>query len=257
MLALAVQHACQRANALRGAMEQHIHRLLLLWVLVAGAASALRLAISPVVGQSSSLVIVLPYILLVAAPAISLMLALRWFADGEAMQQPSIRLARVGRWKSIGIDQARRHSLFGANGLMVSLLVGLLLNIPFRAMEYFASMPALAGDVPAWLVVLRAMMTLDLVVMTSLYAITFAAALRHASIFPRLLLFVWLLDMMMQVLTAQLVAAEPGLPAQVGLALGHLLETNVKKLAISVALWLPYLMLSKRVNVTYRLRVPA
>lgn len=257
MLRLAVYHASQRATALRSALEHNLHRLMLAWVMITGFASALRICFSPVVGSSSSIGYVLPYILLVAAPAVSLMLALRWFADGEALSQPAFRLSRLGSWRSVEIAEARRHPLFGANGLMVSLLLGMLINIPFRAMEYFASMPALAGDVPAWLAVLRAMMTLDLVVMTSLYAITFAAALRHASVFPRLLLFVWSLDMIMQILTAQLVAAEPGLPAQVGHALGQLLETNVKKLAISVALWLPYLMLSKRVNVTYRLRVPA
>lgn len=257
MLALAVHHASQRATALRGALENNLHRLLLAWVMIAGFASALRIVFSPAVGQSSGVGYIVPYLLLVSAPAISLMLGLRWFANGEAMPQPSIRLSRLGSWRSVDLAEARRHPLHGANGLMVSLLVGMLANIPFRAMEYFASMPALAGNVPAWLAVLRTMMTLDLVVMTSLYAIVFAAALRHASIFPRLLILVWLLDMMMQVLTAQLVAAEPGLPAQVGHALGGLLETNVKKLAISVALWLPYLMLSRRVNVTYRLRVPA
>jgi hypothetical protein len=238
-------------------MEQHIHRLLLAWVVIAALASGVRLVLSPSTGQALGIGHVLPYILLVSAPAVSLMLALRWFASGEMMPQPAIRLSRIGKWRSVSLAEARRHPLFGANGLMVSLLVGMLVNIPFRAMEYFASMPALAGDVPAWLAVLRTMMTLDLVVLTSLYAIAFAAALRHAAIFPRLLVFVWLLDMMMQVLTAHLVAAEPSLPANVGLALGQLLETNVKKLAISVALWLPYLMLSKRVNVTYRRRVPA
>jgi hypothetical protein len=31
----------------------------------------------------------------------------------------------------------------------------------------------------------------------------------------------------------------------------------VKKVLISVTIWLPYLLLSKRVNVTYRSRVPA
>jgi hypothetical protein len=40
-------------------------------------------------------------------------------------------------------------------------------------------------------------------------------------------------------------------------ALHTLLEGNVKKVLISMALWLPYLLLSTRVNVTYRHRVPA
>ena len=36
-----------------------------------------------------------------------------------------------------------------------------------------------------------------------------------------------------------------------------LLDGNVKKVLISVALWLPYLLMSKRVNVTFRHRVEA
>jgi hypothetical protein len=36
-----------------------------------------------------------------------------------------------------------------------------------------------------------------------------------------------------------------------------LLEGNVKKVLISAGLWLPYLLLSRRVNVTFRHRVPA
>jgi hypothetical protein len=40
-------------------------------------------------------------------------------------------------------------------------------------------------------------------------------------------------------------------------ALHHLLYGNVEKVLISVAIWLPYLLLSRRVNVTYRSRIPA
>ena len=49
----------------------------------------------------------------------------------------------------------------------------------------------------------------------------------------------------------------PGLPPAVASALHTLLDGNVKKVLISVGLWLPYLLLSARVNVTYRSRVPA
>ena len=41
------------------------------------------------------------------------------------------------------------------------------------------------------------------------------------------------------------------------MALGDILDGNIKKVLISVGLWLPYLLLSTRVNVTYRHRVPA
>ena len=150
-----------------------------------------------------------------------------------------------------------RHSLYGAGGIMVSLLVGMLLNVPVRAAEYLAAMPALSGPVPAWLSTLHLMMTLDVVLLTSLYAIAFVAALRRVPLFPRLLVAIWMLDLAMQVLTAQMVAGIPGLPGDVAGALQLLLEGNVKKALISMALWLPYLLLSKRVNVTYRHRVPA
>ena len=47
------------------------------------------------------------------------------------------------------------------------------------------------------------------------------------------------------------------LPGPVGVSLADMLEGNLKKVLISVAIWLPCLLLSRRVNLTYRLRVPA
>ena len=58
------------------------------------------------------------------------------------------------------------------------------------------------------------------------------------------------------IVTARLVVAAGPLPPAISSALHHVLEGNVKKVLISMALWLPYLLLSKRVNVTYRHRVP-
>ena len=197
----------------------------------------------------------LPYILLILAPFASIVLALRWFADGDRQAQPEIRLARVGRWKTVTRSEARLHSLYGAGGIMVSLLVGMLINVPFRALEYLGAMPAITGVVPPWLDILHTMMTLDVVMMSSLYAIAFVAALRHAPMFPRLLVAIWGLDLAMQLATAELVAGTPGLPAPVAEALHNLLDGNVKKVLISIGLWLPYLLLSRRVNVTYRSRI--
>jgi len=59
----------------------------------------------------------------------------------------------------------------------------------------------------------------------------------------------------MQLITAELVVRAGGLPVPVASALHSLLNGNVLKVLISMALWLPYLMLSKRVNITYRSRV--
>jgi hypothetical protein len=118
-------------------------------------------------------------------------------------------------------------------------------------------MPPLAGHAPVWLSTLHFAMTLDVVLFGSLYMIAFVAALRRVPLFPRLLVAIWLADLAMQLVTAQLVAASPDLPSGVAAALTALLTGNVKKVLISIAVWLPYLLLSARVNVTYRHRVPA
>jgi hypothetical protein len=113
------------------------------------------------------------------------------------------------------------------------------------------------GNAPMWGQVLLATMTADVVVMNFLYVVTFVAALRCAPWFPRLLLVVWGMDIMSQLTMAQLIGNTPGLPTTVGNALGTLLDGNVKKVLISVTLWMPYLILSDRVNLTYRSRVAA
>lgn len=244
-----------RAASLLLSIESGLDRIMMSWLLVAGLASALRIATSP--AGHPGIGTVAPYLLLILAPFASMVLALRWFADGDRQPQPEIRLARVGRWRDVSRHEAVRHRLFGAGGIMVSLLIGTLLNVPVRAMEYLAAMPAIAGDVPAWLSVLHTMMTIDVVLVSSLYTIAFVAALRRVPMFPRLLVGIWCLDLAMQIVTAELVANTPDLPASVAAPLQSLLEGNVKKVLISVALWLPYLLLSKRVNVTYRRRVAA
>jgi hypothetical protein len=139
---------------------------------------------------------------------------------------------------------------------MVSLLIGMLLNVPVRALEYLAAMPPVGPVSPPWLSTLRFAMTLDVVLFTSLYMVAFVAALRRAPLFPRLLAAIWLGDITMQLATARMAAATH-LPDRVAVALQGLLEGNLKKVLISIAIWLPYLLLSKRVNVTYRQRVPA
>ena len=100
-------------------------------------------------------------------------------------------------------------------------------------------------------------MTIDVVILSSLYTIAFVAALRRVPLFPRLLVAIWLIDITMQLAIANAVAATDGLPVPVAEALHTLLDGNVKKVFISVCLWLPYLLLSKRVNVTFRHRVEA
>ena len=52
-------------------------------------------------------------------------------------------------------------------------------------------------------------------------------------------------------------STQAGLPVAVSAALDGLLHANVIKVIASIAIWLPYLLLSKRVNVTFRHRLPA
>jgi hypothetical protein len=245
-----------KSAALLLSIETRLDRLMMGWLLVAGLATAVRIATSPLqvpIGAAG----VLPYLLLIVAPFASMVLALRWFAGGDRMPQPGLRLAHGGRWRRISSSEARAHPLYGTSGLMVSLLVGMLINVPVRAAEYLTAMPALSGRVPPWLSTLHVVMTLDVVLLSSLYTIAFVAALRRVPLFPRLLAAIWVVDLVMQLSIAKITVAVGGLPEGVAVALENLLEGNVKKVLISVALWLPYLLMSARVNVTYRSRIPA
>ena len=244
-----------RSVAILRTLDTRIDRIVVGWMAFAALASAVRV-LPASMRAPVSVAEVLPYLFLILAPAASIVLALRWFADADRMPQPQFRLARIGRWTSVSRGEASRHELYGASGIMVSLLVGMLLNVPVRAAEYLTAMPPVPAGAPNWLQTLHFAMTLDVVLFTSLYAIAFVAALRRVPLFPRLLLAIWLGDLAMQVGTAQMVSSTH-LPAGVAAALHGLLIGNVKKVLISMALWLPYLLLSTRVNVTYRHRVPA
>jgi hypothetical protein len=254
---ISVQHRLRtKSSSLLLTIEGGLPRIMTIWFALAMTGCAIRIAASPIKG-APDLSTFMPYILLVGAPLVSMALALYWFRQGDLLPQPAYRLAHVGRWRDIGAADARSHALYGSGGIMVSLLVGMLLNVPVRSLEYLAAMPALAGHVPEWLSTLRFVMTLDVVLLSSLYTIAFVAALRRVPLFPRMLATIWLVDITMQLGIARAVAATDGLPLPVADALHTLLDGNVKKVLISVCLWLPYLLLSKRVNVTFRHRVEA
>ena len=246
-----------RSAALLLTIDGRLHRILQAWLLIAGLAAALRIGLTTPVGPVAQISTAGSYLLLVFAPVASALLALRWFRADHSLPQPGTRLARVGRWRAVPRAEAEHHSLYGASGIMVSLLVGMMLNVPVRALEYLAAMPPVPQAAPQWFSTLHFAMTFDVVLFGSLYMIAFVAALRRVPLFPRLLLAIWIGDLAMQLATAELVTATGSVPPRVAEALHALLEGNVKKVLISMALWLPYLLLSTRVNVTYRHRVPA
>ncbi len=243
-----------KSAALLLSIESGLPRIMTIWFVAAVLASALRIAVSPLHAAPDTSTL-LPYLLLVTTPLLSMALALRWFQRGHELAQPATRLALIGSWRKVSRAEAMRHPLYGTTGIMVSLMVGMLLNVPVRSLEYLAAMPALAGTVPPWLSTLRLVMTLDVVLLSSLYTIAFVAALRRVPLFPRLLVAIWAVDLAMQLGIAAAATGAGDLPPKVAEALQTVLQGNVKKVFISLILWLPYLLMSKRVNVTFRHRV--
>ena len=195
-----------RSAVLLATLETRFDRIMGGWLLLAGLACALRLKSTPLLTHPT-LALVTPYLLMIVAPVVSALLALRWFRDSDTMARPT---TAPGGWLGctpVSIGEARRHPLYGTTGLMVSLLVGMLLNVPVRAAEYLASSPPLPALMPGWLATLHVMMSFDVVLFTSLYAIAFVAGLRRAPLFPALLMTIWALDLIMQVAIATATAA--------------------------------------------------
>jgi len=247
-----------RSVALVDSLDSNLRAIMMTWTVAASLACGIRIAVTAQQGTelSHKLAALLPYSLVVGAPVASLMLALYWFRRGSTAPHPRTRLARFGQWRPIPLEEAQRLPLYGVSGLMASLLVGMLINVPIRSLEFLAAIPAVTMR-PHWLGWLSTLMLADVVLLSSLYCIAFAAALRRLPHFPRLLACVWVADISMQILISRAMGAYAHLPPQIGGALDHLLQGNVKKVLISVALWAPYLLLSKRVNLTFRHRVPA
>lgn len=238
-------------------LESSLPRIMLGWLAFIAIGGVLRtiFAVSPIDGGLRLIETMTPYILIGVAPIVAYQLTNQVFPRGILLQQPDIRLARYGKWRHVNVLTARQHPLFGPTGMMASLLIGMLLNVPVRSLEFLAAVPAMNGNAPLWGQVLMATMTADVVVMNFLYVVTFVAALRCVPWFPRLLVLVWSIDIFSQLTMAQLIGHAPGLPSTVSDALGTLLDGNVKKVLISATLWTPYLILSDRVNLTYRSRV--
>jgi hypothetical protein len=240
-------------------LEQSGQAIVFGWAVLAGLACSVRLAVSPLSEWSigTQLVNLLPYLLVVAAPIVSLWLALHWFPKQHRFPQPEFRLSRYGQWRSVSDDVARSYPLYGVAGILVSLLIGLLLNVPVRVLEFLAAIPTVGEAPPDWFGSLYAWMLADTVLLSSLYVVAFVAALRRVPLFPRLLVLVWSIDICMQTLIAQSMGAVEGLPLGVATSLQSLLTNNLYKALIGVGIWLPYLLLSRRVNATYRHRLPA
>jgi hypothetical protein len=237
-------------------VERRSVQIGLLWAMVLGLMLAMRLGLTlPIHGPSWNwLESALLYAFIALAPLTGLVAAMRAFPRDTLLALPDIALARVGRWRRVDAVTAHRHPSFGAGGLMAGFSIGLLLNIAMRTSEFLTAVPAMATIAPGWPHVLFLCFALDSILFSFLYAAAFVMAVRHVPWFPRFMLLLWLMDIVSQLVTARLLGTA-GLPGTVSGALAALLVGNVHKSLLSVALWSPYLLLSDRVNVTYRRRV--
>lgn len=195
-----------------------------------------------------------PFLVLGAAPVIGYRLAAGAFPKGKISEQPIVRLARYGKWRPADPLDRRREIAAGPAGFLVSLIVGILLNVPWRTLKFLAIVPAVAPSDPSWGHAFVACFTLQAAIMTFLYMICFVMGLRNAPLFPRMLLFVWLADIVSQLLLASALASA-GLPSFLVPLLITSLEENMLHVLIAIGLWLPYLLVSDQVNLRFRARV--
>lgn len=240
-------------------LENGMVRLTLLWLCCTIPLAIWRLSnpASAVHDLGDAAPIILAYVLVIAAPVAGYFIARDAFLTSKSQAQPSYRFAIIGRWRRLETESAKANSSYGTVGFMVSLLIGLLLNVVFRTGEYFLAVPAMNGHAPAWGQAMFLMMTADVVIMNFFYIACFVMAMRKIPLFPRMLLFVWSVDIVMQLAVANQIAFAGSVPATVVEPLVTLLNGNITKVLISAGVWLPYLLLSERVNVTYRHRTAA
>ena len=194
----------------------------------------------------------LPYLLIAIAPLAGFRLGHAAFRRNR--RQPATRLSLLGRWRSLAYRKVRGHASFGVSGLVATLIVGLLFGIGLRTFEFALAIPALDSGAPGWAHSLFLVASAELVVMNFLYMICFAMALYRVPLFPRMMVFVWLVDIASQLTMAGFYAGLD-LPADAVMALTQILTNNANGVLLSMAIWLPYLILSERVNVTFRHRI--
>ncbi len=253
-------HLMAESERIARFLDRRIATLLAIWfaiaVLAGGVKILLLIAAQP---NAATLAIVLPlivpYALIALAPTAGYALVVQCFTNGTITAQPRQRLAQVGRWSSVSTDEARQQQNFGMSGLLVSLVAGLLLSMMLRLGEYLLAMPAIPRVAPAWALAMSDAMTFDLVYLSFLYSVCIAMALKAAPLFPRMLAYTWLCDVLMQVAIARYTISAGGLPNEIAEPLLAFLSANIKKVLISVMIWLPYLVVSNRINVTFRQRV--
>lgn len=248
-----------RSARLVGFLDARMQMLIAGWIWLVVLLGAARTAGAAPATFGEAATLLFAYLLIAAAPVAGYRIAEACFPRGQLTAQPEIRLARYGKWRLLDVVSARSNPSYGPIGFMASLLVGILLNVPTRTLEYLVAVPAVSSQAPQWAQTYFTVMTADVIVMNFFYMVCFVMALRSNPLFPRMLLYAWMLDIMMQLVIAHRLSIAADMPRHLVEPLVTLLHGNVIKVLVSAFVWLPYVILSERVNVTYRQRtmIPA
>lgn len=247
------------SRRLAALFQRGLPMLLVLWAGLAVCGGLARIAVlvrsHPALAEPVPIAVLLaPYLLIAIAPAVAVFLVSRTFPQ-EAAPQPAFRLSPVGRWMDLSAGQARSMPGYGLEGWLVSLAGGMLLAMVMRLGTFLLAMPAMPPGTPAWALAAFRIMAFDVAFLGFMYAACFTMALRAAPLFPRMLVLTWCYDLLMQLAIARYIAAAGPIPPIVAEPFAALLEGNARKVMITVVIWLPYLILSQRVNVTFRHRI--
>lgn len=245
----------RRSCALASLLVVRMETLIASCVAVTVALGLVKVLLAPLppADPATAIAMMLPFLLVAAAPLAGYRVTANSFPLSQIWAQPTVRLARYGTWRHLDVLAARSSPAYGPTGLMASLLAGIMLNVPFRTAEYMLAVPAMGPGTPDWAGSLLLVMTIDLVAMNFWYMACGVMAMRGVPLFPRTLVFAWCIDVILQLSIATW-AATADLPAPVTAALHSLLNGNIDKVLISALVWLPYLILSERVNVRFRHR---
>ena len=186
----------------------------------------------------------------------------RWRCAGSPVPtgSPSRRFAWLGSDDGVPLpsDQARRHRFYGSTGLMLRCWSGCCSTSRSAPPNISPPCPRCSGSsAPNGCATLNLMLTLDVVLLSSLYVVVFVAGLRRLPTFPRLLAAVWVIDLTVQAVIAFAASLEPGSRRR------YRRRSTDCSGPMSSRRWpvsrsgCPICCCRSRVNVTFRHRVPA
>ena len=148
-------HLLAESERIARFLDRRMTVLLAVWFAIAALAGGLKILVLATANPKTAtlatlLPLILPYALIALAPVAGYALVGRCFTNGTIAAQPRLRLAKLGRWSSVSLDDARQRQNFGMSGLLVSLVAGLLLSMVMRLGEYLIGVPAIPGVAPPW-----------------------------------------------------------------------------------------------------------